>query len=141
MITAEISTEWMSCTRIQSTQSNLRGNSRRAWAVCTGNEVAPANNFRNSGFATPAPCVLRQRCYVGPMDTVLRYRGREIRPGEVAFIQQTIADNPGASRRELSQKVCTAWGWMQPNGQLREAVCRGLLLELHRAGPIVLPAA
>ena len=76
-----------------------------------------------------------------PMDTVLRYRGREIRPGEVAFIEQTIRDNPGASRRELSQKVCTAWGFLQANGQLRDAVCRGLLLELHRAGHIVLPAA
>jgi hypothetical protein len=75
------------------------------------------------------------------MGTVLRYRGHEIGPAEVTFIQQTIAGNPGASRRELSQKVCTGWGWMQPNGQLRDAVCRGLLLELHRAGHIVLPAA
>jgi hypothetical protein len=36
--------------------------------------------------------------------------------------------------------VCQAWNWVQPNGQLRDMVCRGLLLALHRAGHIQLPA-
>jgi hypothetical protein len=51
-----------------------------------------------------------------------------------------MAHNPGLSRRQLSVKVCQAWNWVQPNGQLRDMVCRGLLLALYRAGYIELPA-
>lgn len=69
-----------------------------------------------------------------------RYRGREIGPGEVEFIRELIARNPGLSRRRLSAELCRAWNWVQPNGQLRDMVCRSLMLELHRAGHIRLPA-
>lgn len=37
-------------------------------------------------------------------------------------------------------KLCEAWQWKQANGVLRDMVCRGLLLMLHRAGAIELPA-
>jgi hypothetical protein len=69
----------------------------------------------------------------------LAYRGRVIRPEDIAFIRRLIAENPGASRRRLSAKVCEAWQWRQANGALRDMVCRGLLLMLHRAGEIELP--
>jgi hypothetical protein len=71
---------------------------------------------------------------------LLRYRGRDVSPEEVAFIRELIAQNPGLSRRRLSAQLCRAWNWVQPNGTLRDMVCRGLLLALHRAGLIVLPA-
>ena len=71
----------------------------------------------------------------------LRYRGRLITVAEVEFIRQLLAEHPGASRRALSQKLCEAWGWRQANGALRDVVCRGLLLQLDRAGEIALPAA
>ena len=74
------------------------------------------------------------------MDTVLRYRGRAIRVAQVADISRLIADHPEASRRALSIKLCEAWSWRQPNGALCDALCRGLLLALHRAGHIALPA-
>jgi len=70
---------------------------------------------------------------------VLRYRGRVIADTDVAFIRDLIAGHPGASRRALSRKLCAAWNWVQPNGALRDMVCRGLLLALHRAGHIELP--
>ena len=73
-------------------------------------------------------------------DVVLSFRGREIRVAEVAFLRELIARNPELSRRRLSVKVCHAWHWVQPNGQPRDMVCRGLLLALHRAGQIELPA-
>jgi len=57
----------------------------------------------------------------------------------VAFIRQLIAAHPRASRRSLSKKLCEAWNWVQPNGVLRDMVCRGLMLVLHRAGHIELP--
>jgi hypothetical protein len=68
-----------------------------------------------------------------------RYRGRVITAQDVAFIRQLIAENPSASRRRLSEKLCEAWQWKQANGALRAMVCRGLLLTLHRAGEIELP--
>jgi hypothetical protein len=58
----------------------------------------------------------------------------------VAFIRDLIAEHPSASRRRLSQILCRAWNWVQPNGALRDMVCRGLMLALHRGGHIQLPA-
>ena len=69
----------------------------------------------------------------------LSYRGRQIREPEVFFLRELIAANPDLSRRALSAKVCQAWNWVQPNGQLRDMVCRSLMLVLHRAGHIQLP--
>ena len=71
---------------------------------------------------------------------LLRYRGREIRSDDTAFIQRLIVENPRWSRRRLSAELCRAWNWVQPNGALRDMVCRSLLLQLHRAGMIELPA-
>ena len=68
-----------------------------------------------------------------------RYRGREITAADILYIGELIAANPGASRRTLSKKLCEAWEWRQPNGALRDMVCRGMLLMLDRAGQIVLP--
>jgi Druantia protein DruA len=73
-------------------------------------------------------------------DLVLSFRGRRIREADVAFLRDLIAQHPGLSRRRLSVKVCEAWHWAQPNGQPRDMVCRSLLLTLHRAGHLQLPA-
>lgn len=69
-----------------------------------------------------------------------KYRGRVITPDDIAFIRRLIVEHPKASRRKLSAKLCEAWQWRQTNGALRDMVCRGLLLMLHRAGEIELPA-
>lgn len=73
------------------------------------------------------------------MPSEWRYRGRVVTTEDIAFIRQLIAENPGASRRRLSEKLCEAWQWKQANGAPRDMVCRGLLLLLHRAGQIALP--
>lgn len=73
------------------------------------------------------------------MAVVLEYRGRQLSEGEVVFVRELIATHPGASRRALSKHLCAAWGWVQPNGQLCDMVCRGLMLALARAGCIELP--
>lgn len=73
-------------------------------------------------------------------DVLLSFRGRQIRQADVLLVREVIAANPGLSRRRLSVKVCQAWNWVQPNGQPRDMVCRGLMLALHRAGHIELPA-
>src|SRR5258706_15821483 len=73
------------------------------------------------------------------MPSEWRYRGRVVTADDVALIRQLIAENPSASRRRLSEKLCEVWQWKQANGALRAMVCRGLLLMLHRAGEIELP--
>ncbi|MFQ5744830.1 MAG: Druantia anti-phage system protein DruA, partial [Acidobacteriota bacterium] len=74
------------------------------------------------------------------MDVKLRYRGRCVSDGDIAFIRDLIAAHPAASRRALSAKLCQAWNWRQENGSLCDMICRGLMLKLHRAGFIELPA-
>src|SRR5210317_2004509 len=74
------------------------------------------------------------------MDLPIKYRGRQASSEDVAFISRLIAANPDDSRRGLSVKLCQAWNWVQPNGTLRDMVCRGFMLALHRAGYITLPA-
>jgi hypothetical protein len=69
----------------------------------------------------------------------LKYRGRAITTTDIRYIKELIAAHPRESRRRLSQKLCEAWQWKQPNGALRDMVCRGLLLTLERAGQIELP--
>ena len=73
------------------------------------------------------------------MEIVLSYRHRAVTASEVTFIRALIALHPTASRRELSRKLCQAWNWVQANGAARDMVCRGLMLQLHRAEHIELP--
>jgi hypothetical protein len=72
-----------------------------------------------------------------PVD--LRYRGRAVTAEDILFIRRLLEENPHLSRRKVSSKLCEAWDWKQTNGALRDMVCRGLLLMLHRAGEIELP--
>ncbi len=75
------------------------------------------------------------------MEGEFRYRGRLITAAEVEFIRRFITQHPGTNRRQLSLRLCEAWGWKQANGAPRDMVCRGLLLELERAGRLELSPA
>ncbi|MBC8548707.1 MAG: DUF4338 domain-containing protein [Candidatus Brocadiales bacterium] len=75
------------------------------------------------------------------MNDKLKYRGRHVSDADIDFIGTLIDANPEASRRQLSIKLCEAWNWVQSNGQLRDMVCRSLMLELDRANLIKLPEA
>ena len=55
----------------------------------------------------------------------------------LVYGSELIGTNP--SRRTISKKLCEAWERRQPNGALRDIVCRGMLLMLDRAGKIALP--
>jgi len=74
------------------------------------------------------------------MQTKLTYRHRLISEADIVFIRALIAEHPEASRWGLSKKLCEAWNWVQANGALRDMVCRGMMLMLHRQGLIELPA-
>ncbi len=74
------------------------------------------------------------------MEEQITYRGRTISSEDIRFIRDLIARHPQASRWRLSKLLCEAWDWRQSNGALRDMVCRGMMLMLHRAGYIQLPA-
>ena len=73
------------------------------------------------------------------MQSIFRYRGKDLSLDDIDYIRNLIADNPDASRWALSRKLCVAWNWVQANGALRDMVCRGLMLRLDEAGHIKLP--
>ena len=77
------------------------------------------------------------RARVLRMAVKLRYRGREVSDAEVAFIEELIKAHPEASRRALSKKLCEAWGWVQPNGELRDMVCRSLIVVSQIISPAI----
>ena len=73
------------------------------------------------------------------MPKPLSHRYRAITEDDLVFIRRLIAEHPDLSRRRLSAKLCEAWNWVQPNGALRDMVCRGMMLMLHRQRLIELP--
>lgn len=62
-----------------------------------------------------------------------KYRGRNFNRTDIESIRRLIAANAADSRWAISRKLCVEWDWKQPNGALRDMVCRGLLLMLDRA--------
>jgi hypothetical protein len=73
------------------------------------------------------------------MSKLFTYRKRPITSKDIDFLRRIIAENPQKSRRALSIMVCHRWNWTQINGVLKDGVCRGLMLKLHREGHIQLP--
>ena len=73
------------------------------------------------------------------MAEIFTYRKRLITDDDVDFIRGLIVKQPDIGRRELSRQVCRAWNWVQPNGYLKDMVCRGLMLKLEREGRLTLP--
>jgi hypothetical protein len=71
----------------------------------------------------------------------VRICGREFNAAMLAQIEAILGANPSLSRRALSRCVCERLDWQATNGRLKEVSCRKALLELHRQGLIVLPAA
>jgi hypothetical protein len=73
------------------------------------------------------------------VETILTYRRISVSERHIAIIRGLIAANPQDLRTEISRKVCRRFGWVQPNGTLRDMICRSLLLRLEEGGHIQLP--
>ncbi len=93
--------------------------------------------FRNNWSVSLA--FQSELCHISSMDLPVKYQGKVATTQEVEFIKKLIAANPHDSRWRLSRKLCEAWNWVQPNGHLRDMVCRGFMLRLQEAGYIKLP--
>jgi hypothetical protein len=69
-----------------------------------------------------------------------RYSGRVFGPPEIERVREIIGAHPGASRQQLSYRVCEVFDWRKPDGSLKDMSCRVALLRMHREGLIELPA-
>ena len=58
---------------------------------------------------------------------------------DLEWLRQWMGQNPGRSRRRLSQALATHWNWRNGAGQLKDMAARTLLLKLHQRGLIALP--
>jgi hypothetical protein len=68
-----------------------------------------------------------------------RYSGRVFGPPEIDRVREIIRAHPGASRQQLSYRVCEVFDWRKPDGSLKDMSCRVALLRMHREGLIELP--
>jgi len=73
------------------------------------------------------------------MDALLTYRKRVITQNDISFISQVIKEHWNEGRTAISRRLCEAWDWRQTNGNLKDGVCRGLLLRLEQERLITLP--
>lgn len=73
------------------------------------------------------------------MNVLLTYRKRDITQTDLSFILKVIDEYRSEGRSAISRRLCEAWDWRQTNGQLKDGVCRGLLLQLERTQLITLP--
>jgi hypothetical protein len=73
------------------------------------------------------------------MNEAIRYRGKVFGPREINEIRELIEAHRERSRWFISRELCRRWGWTQPNGVLKDIICRGLLLRLEAKGLIQLP--
>jgi hypothetical protein len=73
------------------------------------------------------------------MEEWVRYRGKNYTLREINEVREILIACRDRSRRFISQEICRRWGWRQPNGVLKDMICRGLLLQLEAQGFIELP--
>ena len=90
--------------------------------------------FFTPDWTPPAPPVI----FSGVSDNIV-VKGRMVSEPDLALIRQWQGQNPGWSRRRLSQALATYWDWRNGVGQLKDMAARTLLLKLHQRGLIVLP--
>jgi hypothetical protein len=72
-------------------------------------------------------------------DIDIVFRNKHIGVEELEDIKRTIQCHWDRGRKFISKVMSEHWNWRQPNGQLKDQVCRLLLLRLEEKGYIHLP--
>ena len=74
------------------------------------------------------------------MEPILfRYRGRDLKGEDIAWVREAIAAHYARGRSFIAQVLCEHWAWRQPNGAYKGFAARDLLLRLEEAGHVTLP--
>ena len=69
----------------------------------------------------------------------MRYCGRDFSPQELALIRRLIAEDPTATRADLSRRLCERIGWYKADGGLKQMSARVAMLRMQTDGLIRLP--
>lgn len=75
------------------------------------------------------------------MDGALVIQGRQLAGADIDQIRRLVAENPAASRYQLSLALCACWNWCDDRGRPKDMAARTLMLKLHRRGLLTLPIA
>ena len=67
------------------------------------------------------------------------YCGREFSADDIQTIKLLMEQNPSLKRTPLSRKLCERFGWLKPNGELKDMTCRVALQRMQADGLITLP--
>lgn len=73
------------------------------------------------------------------MEGEIRYRGKTYTRKEINEIKEILIAYSDKSRWFISREICRRWGWRQPNGVLKDMICRAFLVQLEAQGFIKLP--
>ena len=77
---------------------------------------------------------------VGGVESKIMLQGRQIGPGDMAWLQDWIDANPTWSRKQIARDLCRRWDWVDGRGRLKDFAARSLLLKLESRGRVKLPA-
>ncbi len=72
-------------------------------------------------------------------ETTETIRGRQFRQVDIRLIQQLVRTHFKSGRTHISEEVCKALNWRQPNGWLKDRACRDALRVLESKEYIALP--
>jgi len=67
------------------------------------------------------------------------YRGKTLDRNDLRTIRRIVSGAKGENLRQLSERVCKAFEWYRPNGELRERSAKALLRRLEKRGLVQLP--
>ena len=87
-------------------------------------------------MATPRQ---RTKFALNRLPVQVRLRGRTFSRSELRLIRSFAKQYANAGRTHISERVCKALNWKQPNGWLKDRACRDVLRALHKAKLIRLP--
>jgi hypothetical protein len=73
------------------------------------------------------------------MNETLMVQGRQLETSDILRIRQLMGENPGWSRRRLSEMIAQEWDWRNGSGRFKDMAARMLLLKLESRGLIELP--
>lgn len=66
-------------------------------------------------------------------------RGRVFTNEELDTILQVVSEYEDRGRTRISEEVCRALDWRQPNGWLKDRACRDVLVKMEQLGIVKLP--
>ncbi|MDQ5988229.1 MAG: hypothetical protein CSYNP_03987 [Syntrophus sp. SKADARSKE-3] len=72
-------------------------------------------------------------------EILFSYRNLSVTEPELMKIRKILSRERESGRCEISRVVCRTLGWRQPNGLLKDGVCRTMLVQMEKEELVTLP--